>query len=262
LVGALAGALAFSAMVEHATGQPPVNPPFLTARVIADGTGVRYVRERCGGAFAVCAYADRFPMDVDDFLWGDGPKGVFDTAPSSERRALGDEQTRFALAVVRAYPIDQALASARNIVAQAFETELSDFDYKSVVATSLTSRVPPAYARVLERTAAYRQGWPLGAAWALQAIVTMAALGVALGAGLHARRPEAENEAGSAAGRLFAMIVVGVAANAAVCGALSTLYGRYEARVVWLLPLAAAALLLSVRPLRARGLLRAALAST
>ena len=249
LVGAAAGALAFGAMVRHASGQPPVNPPFLTARVIADGPGARFARERCGRAFAVCAYAERFPMSVDDFLWGDGPRGVFDTASSAQRRALGDEQARFAWAVARAYPAEQAQASARNIALQAFDTELSDFDYKATVASSLTSRTPPAYAEALEQTVAYHRGWPLKSLWALQAITAMAAIGVALGAASHARWFEAKTGAGAPAGALFAMILVGVAANAAVCGALSTLYGRYEARVVWLLPLAAAAMLLSTRPI-------------
>jgi len=35
------------------------------------------------------------------------------------------------------------------------------------------------------------------------------------------------------------LVVLGVLTNALVCGALSTPYDRYQARVVWLLPLLA-----------------------
>jgi hypothetical protein len=246
LLGALAGHLAFTVMVRHSAGRPPLMPPFLSARVIADGTGTRFVRERCAGAFVVCRYGDRFPMSVDDFLWASGPnQGVFDTASSADRRALGTEQTRFALAVVRAYPLEQALASARNAAAQLVQTDLSDFNYKPSVAASLTALMPPAFAWRLGHTRAYREAWPLGPLWAMQSILVLAACGAAIGAGLHSRGPGAAPETRSAVG-LFGFVVAGVVANGVVCGVLSTLYGRYEARVIWTLPLAAIALLLVV----------------
>jgi hypothetical protein len=252
LAGAAAGGLAFGAMVKHVSGRPPLMPPFLSARVIADGPGTRFVRERCERAFVVCGYADRFPMTADDFLWAEGPRdGVFETASSAQRRALGDEQTRFALAVVRAYPLEQAMASARNIAAQAFDTELSDFNYKPSVAASLTTHTPPAYARVIRHSLAYREGWPLGAIWSLQSVVVLAAIGAAIGASTRVVRRAVRAEAVSAV-HLFSLVAVGVLANAVVCGALSSLFGRYEARVIWTLPLAAAVLLMTVWPSRVR----------
>jgi hypothetical protein len=252
LAGAAAGGAAFSLMVQHTAGRPPLMPPFLSARVIADGTGTRFVRERRPCAFVVCRYGDRFPMSVDDFLWAEGPKdGVFETASSADRRALGAEQTRFALAVVRAYPVEQALASIRNAAAQALDTELSDFNYKPSVGASLSARSPPAYARVVQRTLAYREGWPVGVLWLLQSVIVLAAAGAAMGAAAHVGRSGSRPEAAPAL-QLFCFVAVGVLANALVCGALSTLYGRYEARVIWTVPLAAAALLLAAWPLRAR----------
>jgi hypothetical protein len=251
LAGATAGSLAFSAMVQRTSGLPPLMPPFLSARVIADGTGTRFVKERCAGAFVVCRYRDRFPMSVDDFLWASGKDGVFDGASSADRRALGTEQTRFALAVVRAYPLEQAAASAGNALAQAVDTDLSDFNYKPSVAASITTRTPPAYASVVRRTLAYREGWPLGVFWTVQSVVLLTAAGAAIGGAVYARRLGGRPETASAT-LLAALIVAGILANAAVCGALSTLYGRYEARVIWTLPLAAGALLLTLAPLRAR----------
>ena len=244
LAAAVAGGFAFTRMVERTAGLPPVTPPFLSARVVADGTGTRFARERCAGAFVVCRFADRFPMDVDDFLWAPGRAGVFESASSADRRALGAEQARFALAAARAYPLQQALASARNAALQVVDIELSDFNYKPSLRASLTARTPPATAAVIRRSLAYREAWPLGPLWALQAAATLAALAAA---GWLASRPRfgIANPDAARAGLLFALIVIGVLANGVVCGVLSTLYGRYEARVVWTLPLAACALALA-----------------
>jgi hypothetical protein len=251
LAGAAAGSEAFNLMVQRTAGLPPLMPPFLSARVIADGPGTRFARERCRDEFVVCRYADRFPMQVDDFLWADGRAGVFETASMADRRALGTEQADFAVAVVRAYPLEQALASARNAAAQVFDTELSDFNYKPSVAGSLTSRAPPAYAQVLRRTVAYREGWPLEGLWQVQSMAALAALSAMVGAAPRARRARAGSDAAAAA-HFAGLALAGVLANAVVCGVLSTLWGRYEARVVWVVPLAAAALLMAAWPQRLR----------
>jgi hypothetical protein len=39
--------------------------------------------------------------------------------------------------------------------------------------------------------------------------------------------------------RLVMVALAGVVANAAICGAMSSLHDRYQARVIWLLPLMA-----------------------
>lgn len=251
VASAVAGNMAFSAMVRHSTGRPPVMPPFLSARLVADGAGVRFVRERCDGAFVVCRYGGRFPMSVDDFLWAEGTHGVFEGADAADRRALGDEQTRFALAVVRAYPLQQALASAHNVGAQLFATDLSDFNYKASVRNSLTARTPPATAAALRRTMAFAEDWPLDLFWAVQSALTLATLAITVGLiARMANRTTAWPGETNAATLFFALVGAGVIANGAVCGALSTLYGRYEARVIWTLPLAACALLLTAPPVR------------
>ena len=249
LAAAVAGAAAFSLAVSRTAGRPPVMPPFLTARLVADGTGARYVREHCAGQpFVVCRFADRLPLDVDHFLWGETPRdGVFLPASPAERRALGDEQTRFALAVVRAYPLQQAAVSLKNAALQTVTTELSDFDYKPSLRASLSAQMPPEPLARFRATAAFREALPVGVLWAEEAAVALAAL--AAMAWLSTRPAPA----GATGGRdgalpLFAgLAVLGVLGNGVVCGVLSTLYGRYQARVLWVLPLAAALWWLSRR---------------
>ena len=246
LAAAWIGGAAFNFAVAHTAGKPPVTPPFLTARVVADGPGTRFVRERCAGQpFMVCRFAGRLPLDVDHFLWGQTIKdGVFLPASAAERRALGDEQTRFALAAVRAYPTQQAAASLRNAALQTVTTELSDFGYKPSVRAGLENELPPAVAARFRSTLAYREALPLGLLWGLQTAVALAAL-AAIG-WTAARRPMGVRSEAEGAVLLFAgLVILGVLGNGVVCGVLSTLYGRYQARVAWTLPLAAALLLLT-----------------
>jgi hypothetical protein len=237
IAAAIAGALAFSAMVRRTVGAPPVTPPFLTARLVEDGTGARFAKAGCGGqAFVICRYADRFPMDADHVLWGEAERnGVFQTVSPPLRRALGEEQTRFALAVARAYPLDQATASLRNAFGQIIDTDLSDFDYKPSLRASFAATLPPETLTTMRRTLAAAQAWPIGLLWAVQTAV-MAALAIA--AGVTAMRRGFASEANRAASQFTALVIVGVLANGAICGALSSINGRYEARVVWCLPLA------------------------
>ncbi len=247
ILAALAGGFAFSAAVRHTVGAPPVTPPFLTARLVDDGTGARFAKSGCGGqAFVVCRYADRFPMDADHFLWGETDRdGVFQTVAPPVRRALGDEQTGFALAVVRAYPLEQARASLGNIVHQIADTDLSDFNYKPSLQRSFALTLPAGAQAAMRRTLAAAQAWPIVRLWAWQG-AAMALLAIAMG--VVALRAAPVEPAVTPANQILVLIVVDVLANGAVCGALSSVNGRYEGRVIWCLPLAlAASLILRVR---------------
>ena len=246
LAVAMAGGLAFTAMVRHATGEAPINPPFLTARVVADGTGALYAKTRCAGAFAVCRYADRLPLDVDHFLWGETARdGVFLTVPLDDRRALSRQDAGFALATARAYPLQQVLASLDNAWAQVWTTELSDFNYKPSLQDSFGQTLPAGTIGAMSRTLAWRQAWPLGLMWVAQTAALAILVGAAaLSAGGRGTPP---TEAVAAARRLMLLALAGVLANGAICGVFSTLYGRYQARVAWVLPLAALAWLLARR---------------
>ena len=242
ITAAVAGALLFSAMVRHSIGATPITPPFLTARVAADGPGRLYVREHCRAQpFAVCAFADRLAKeDTDGFLWDENPRtGVFAVATPTTRRALATEQVRFAIASTLAHPWLQARASARNVALQLVQTDLEDFDYKPNVLAALRADLPPEHRTRLETSLAARRGWPIGPLWAEQATVIWLSIGVIAWGVL--------DQAGAtdALRRLTLLAVAGVLANTVACGVLSDLYGRYQARCIWILPLAAAPLALS-----------------
>ena len=282
IAAALAGTMLFSAMVKHSVGAPPITPPFLTARVVADGPGRLYVREHCKQhPFAICAFADRLgATDTDGLLWDVNPKtGVFAVATPAQRRALATEQTRFAVASTLAHPWMQAQASARNVALQLVQTDLDDFDYKPNVLAELKADLPAGHRARMERSLAARRGWPIAELWAEQAAVLWLAAGMIAWAALQRGAPSRPSSSGSSGPRPAAsqaaatrqrplrgwlcprdkpeddgrgggsvpfalMAGAGVLANTLACGVLSDLYGRYQARAIWMLPLAAVVLAL------------------
>jgi hypothetical protein len=238
VIAAVAGTLVFNTAVERTTGSAPVMPPFLTARVIADGPGLRYIREHCSeGEFEVCLYADKLPLEVDHFLWSP-THGVFSTATPESRREMSAEQTRFVLAVAAAYPAEQVGASLRNIAAQAVRMDLEDFEYLPPFMADMTPRVAEPHRSRFTAVRAVDMGLPIALLERVHAAAVL--LSLVLAALLLARRPT--GEAWPAAVLFFALAALGMLINAGVCGALSATHGRYQARVVWLLPLAAVAL--------------------
>src|SRR5262249_43155340 len=79
----LGAALAQVALHTYLYGKPSLSgkdrPPFLLARVIADGPGRSYLRQHCGELkLAICDYVERLPDNFGDFLWA--PNGIWQTA--------------------------------------------------------------------------------------------------------------------------------------------------------------------------------------
>jgi hypothetical protein len=143
-----------------------------------------------------------------------------------------------------AHPLAQAQASARNAILQTVDTDLSDFNYKPSLRAGFASTFPAGPYTAMRSTAAFREAWPLAPLWVFQGMVALISLLAIAGISWRTPRATGANREPSDAVLLAVMIVLGVVANGVVCGVLSTLYGRYQARVEWLLPLAAAVLFL------------------
>lgn len=242
LVG-LAGEWGFAAGVRHFTGEPPVRPPFLTARLLEDGPGARYLRRHCAAAsvrFEICRYRDRPTVLADTFLWSHDPRyGVFMTLPPDRQRALSAEQGRFALAVLRADPAGVARAALTDVAMQLRRVGIEEFDIPDQRA-SLVASVPPAPMAELAATRALAGTMPLEPAGLLALPIEIGGLAILAAFVVGTRRPASEAERQA---RLFALAILGgVLANAAICGTLSGPHQRYQARVLYLLPLAIIAL--------------------
>lgn len=250
LVVAIAANGVYGLAVKLETGDTLRRQPFLTARVLADGPGRRYLRHACaaGVAYTLCRFRNQPLADSEDILWSDVPTGVFLVSDYATRTRLQDEEPRFVLAAIAYDPLGQAAASLRNWWRQLGEIEvdepvrdpasyLNDPYWKETTLPILIGRVADCGARGAgcpsRMTAALSRWWHGG--------VLLASLAVVAVAGVR-RRGEADP-------RLVALVVLFGAAivlNAAVCGILSGPFARYQARVVWLLP-AAACLVLAAR---------------
>ena len=242
-------------------GEPIGSPPFLSARVLADGPGRQYLRRICAAPgpqpFALCAFAGRPLATSDQILWSPHRRdGVFVAASPAVRLRMERQDVRFAVAATLAQPLAQAGASAWDIIQQFGQAYVDDplrnqgfyVSDRFWRATSLPRILPGA------RACAGRGGCPSKvseeASWTLEGLglaASLALLGWRL-SGPDVRALFARSGRGRDATvrddltrllMLLALVSGLLVANAVVCGALSGPFPRYQARVVWLAPLLA-----------------------
>jgi hypothetical protein len=233
----------------------PHGATFALARLQADGPAAEVIRERCPEAgWYLCAFADRLPMDSDEFLWS--PDSPMNRGPDGATRFLGGatlspEAREIVAATLTSRPLEVAGAMARNTARQLVLAGIGDTLQADYLVVAVRPRIVEAFpAREL---AAFDAG--LQARGALPALVAplnwlygpVLVLGAAL-ALLGWRRAARTRDIRRLG--LVLGVLVGVTANAFATGALSKPHLRYEARILWLMPLVGA---LALAPrLRAR----------
>ena len=233
----VAGEAAFNFGVRHFTNTSPIRPPFMTARLLADGPGNTFVQTQCPQAgFEVCKYARDFTRATsDDFLWSADPRiGVFTLASKDARTRLGQQDFAFAKAVFTAYPLQVMENSARNIGAQLGYIGLEEFVYAPGMVQNFEPKIPADEQAVLESTRAATGTFDVSYSALLIQITSVAALLVCLAAVvvLFRRRQYPELT-------LISIMLLSMVINAGVCGALSTPHDRYQGRIIWILQLMA-----------------------
>lgn len=230
----------------------PHGATFLLARLQADGPAAEVIRTRCPAAgWYLCAFAQRLPMDANDFLWDAG--SPVNRAPDGTPRFLGGallsaEAGEIAGETLRAHPVAVARAILHNTVMQLVTAGIGD----TLGAENLPAALRP---RLLDgfparEVAAYDAALqPRGELRAvvmplapLYPAVLLASLPLLALAGWRALRARDAVRLG-----LLAAILVGVVGNAAATGGLSGVFPRYQARIAWLLPVGALLLLVPRR---------------
>ena len=221
----------------------PYGAVFALARLVADGPAARTVEARCPEAgWHLCRWAGgRLPTDSDQFLWApDGPAwaprldgarpgGPISLAPEA-RTILRETVAREPWAVLHAAA---ANAARQLLMARTGDTLVPDHLAASVAVWLAPPAFPPAENRRFAASLQFRGELPAAAAPFLWTHLPALLLGAAA-------LPLAAWRGGDA--RLLGFLLcagVGVLANAAVTGALSTPHDRYGARLAWLLPLCA-----------------------
>ncbi|UPY35119.1 hypothetical protein [Sediminicoccus sp. KRV36] len=222
----------------------PYGSTFLLARLIADGPAARTIATRCPEAgWYLCAFAGHLPNDSDAFLWQ--PDSPVNRAPDGRAIFLGGAVLAPEASVIigetlRREPWPVLQAGFGNFLRQMGMTRIGDTlankHLAAVVRPRLVERFPAF--EVAAHDAALQTTDRLSAratqvAW-LHPLVLLIATPILLLAWMraHAARDSL------ALGLLLCMLV-GVTGNALATGALSGPYDRYQARIAWLLPLAA-----------------------
>lgn len=229
------GEATFGMVSRVTTGLNPVRPPFLTARLIEDGPARRFLAEHCDTAeFVLCRYPVREQVSAEVFLWAvTNPPGGFKALPVDDAVRVSHEQTRFALAVVKAYPAETALALAGNVFKLAGNLALEDFRPEFLAsqmradgqfsAFSPDDPLPPVN-RVIRATTL---------------VLLLATIGVLLWFVRTRTLPDRMP--------LVWTLVGALVLNDVICACLSGPFARYNTRVIWVLPLAALLLVLAAR---------------
>lgn len=234
----------FSAAIEARLGQKPLSPPFLSARLSDSGPGIAYLQAHCAQApqaerFALCAYRDRLPLNSDNFLWSEQPRnGLFQLVPPDVQRRIAEEDKRFFLAVAFDDPLTYAASVAQATVNTLFEFDLKNFNYAPVRIEALDERYPPAVVEQVVWSKAAQNTMPTDFTVAMTIAASVAAL--ALIPVLMWKRSRSGASFLASDTMAYALTaLLGILANAAICGAFSKPDARYHMRLIWLLPFAA-----------------------
>ena len=260
LVGLIFGAgiaerIAFSYAAEESLDAEVVYYPFLTARLIQDGVGYEYLHEICpDDAVETCALHNALAQSTDPerltashiLFERSESLGSFRRLPDIEQQLVANEQIDFAISVFLSKPLETIGAIINNTWTQARMNSIRmtlpyPVYYRGIEALPVLSDNASEPGRL-----AGGQSWIPSAnvfhngVYAVSVVVLVVLM-------LWPGRLSAQ-------ARVFALfIIAGIIANAFVCGAISQPADRYGARIVWLLPFAAALLaVLSFRPKQRR----------
>lgn len=230
----------------------PHGATFMLARLQDDGPATATLRAHCPRpGWTLCAALDRLPMDSDEFLWS--PDSPVNRDASGAPRFLGGaalsaEAGEIVAATLRERPLAVARAMIANAWRQLFLVEPGDTlgpEWLGQIAVRLRegfgSREAAAFEAALQMRGELRAAvLPLVPPQLPVLAVALAALAIAI------RRAWRQGDARRLS--LAAVVLAALAANAFAAGALSKPHHRYQARIAWLLPVAAALLLLPARP--------------
>lgn len=204
-----------------AFGQASLAPkryPIQLARSVADGPGAWYLRDHCATErYAICeVFGPNPPRKVGDFLWG--PNGVRYRATPEQMERIRAEESVIIRRAAMEYPLVQIERSARNTLRQLVQFSPDDL----VFGEEMIGKEDPSIRSV-------RPDRPeLKLIGTLVVYISFYA-GMILLIALRRRLTSIEVAA-------IAVAVVGLLANAAVCGILSGVTDRYQGRVAWILP--------------------------
>ncbi|WP_424813302.1 hypothetical protein [Roseococcus sp. YIM B11640] len=244
LLGAVALLLATNLVGHGRLSISPYGSTFFLARLIADGPAARTIAAECpASGWYLCAFADRLPTNSDDFLWRpDSPvnRGLDGQAIFLGGVILAPEARAIIATTLRREPLSVLADMARNFLGQLRRSQVGDtlsrHDVGEGVRGVLARGFPASEVARFDNSLQMQDRLkPIGRALnPLYSAVLILATPLALLGWWRAHRERDARRLG-----LLLCLLVGLAGNALATGALSMPHHRYQARIVWLLPLAA-----------------------
>ncbi len=244
VLGGVAAEWVFNKAMTAAVGTPPVLLPHSMAHLIHMGPGTDFLRKNCPQAgYVACDYVANFPTHWDDFLFSTEPsKGAFWLADAQAKRRMSQEQTAFVLDVVRFDPVGVARGLAADILTQLGSFRV-DIGWQPPGAAEMfyAGRVPDDVLADFRQSRGVRggdlDGWLSGATYAVVAgsLVLLAW-----------RRRSSPLPRPAGFNELLLVVGAGVVANALICAVFAAPLDRFQARVIWLVPLLATGVLLQL----------------
>ncbi len=235
--GEMAGILAVAAAAQLALygylyGSPSLNgerPPYLIARMVADGTGRKYLEQHCGEErWALCNRLQNLAGDADHFLWDSD--GGWGGAAAEEQKEVRREEMALVVATIRAYPREQFGKSAGAFWQQLQAFGIEDLDPSSWVAEQFDTVLPGERAHYLAsrqaRNALHIEGFTAFQIWVVRSTLVL----------LIAFPPLVWRRVSSRLIGLSVVVAFVVFANALITGTMSMVDERYGSRVIWMVP--------------------------
>jgi hypothetical protein len=239
-------AAAMSAYVSHRfwgnLSGPPYAPPYLLGHVLVDGPGKEYLSRACATeTYVLCAHQDEIPGDVEEFMFNQ----YSPFRSSGQQKEVRAESRAVILGTLEMFPLRTVASLVKQGLVQivTFNTqvlqldEISDGDGGSQA--EIFEDVYPFIGKPFEHT---KQSRGLLSPARLQLmndthwliVVASAAFGVyALIRSLRTRNVLFV--------RFLAVVCAGVLVNDLVTGMAVGPFGRFGARIIWLVPFAAVA---------------------
>lgn len=241
VLGGLGERLLFVSAVKTIRGAEVVYQPFLTVRVIADGPGYQFLEENCPNPdMPTCALYEALQLSDDDYrltashiMFERSERlGSYRRLPPEAQKTVADDQLAFFLDVLKDRPFGVTFAFIGNAFVQAGRLN------------SITQTIPVSKAvENIYRMAPQSPDWFRDVrlldkrdalAWTHtphRLLYALAALGLII-------LSVAPRSGVALPLRIFALtVLIGILANALICGGISQPSDRYGARVAFLLPL-------------------------
>ena len=232
-VGAAAGAFfAYFAVIHGIPALSPAGQVFFLANLIEHGPARHQLEAACPEAgYELCAVVDRLPATANQFLWF---SGLLDELGGFA--GLRDEAATVVVDTLRERPLEVLGVGLRNTGDQLLTVDLSGefgtFRGMTGLTELIGAKFGPAAQAAYTSGLQYRHALPLASLDRLMGLVLAASAAAALAIVGYAWR-ERCHEILALATYLGACLL----GNAMLTGVLSGVFGRYQARVAWLLVL-------------------------